>query len=76
MRACPCIRSRRSWAARRRERRRLSRALLDGAGGAYRDAVLLNAAAALVVAGRADLPDGVERAPRQHRQRRRLANAG
>jgi len=28
-------------------------ALLDGAGGAYRDAVLLNAAAALVVAGRA-----------------------
>ncbi|MCX7889257.1 MAG: anthranilate phosphoribosyltransferase [Rhodobacteraceae bacterium] len=29
------------------------RALLDGARGAYRDAVLLNAAAALVVAGRA-----------------------
>jgi len=29
------------------------RALLDGAKGAYRDAVLLNAAAALVVAGRA-----------------------
>ncbi len=34
-------------------------ALLDGAGGAYRDAVLLNAAAALVIAGRAgDLPEG------------------
>jgi anthranilate phosphoribosyltransferase len=30
------------------------RALLDGAGGAYRDAVLLNAAAALVIADRAD----------------------
>lgn len=39
------------------------RALLDGATGAYRDAVLLNAAAALVVAGRAnDLRDGVARA--------------
>ena len=36
------------------------RALLDGAPGAYRDAVLLNAAAALVVAGRASaLPEGV-----------------
>ncbi len=36
------------------------RALLDGAQGAYRDAVLLNAAAALVVADRApDLKDGV-----------------
>jgi anthranilate phosphoribosyltransferase len=36
------------------------RALLDGAPGAYRDAVLLNAAAALVVAGRAaDLSEGV-----------------
>ncbi len=35
-------------------------ALLDGAKGAYRDAVLLNAAAALTVAGRAeDLRDGV-----------------
>lgn len=35
-------------------------ALLSGAGGAYRDAVLLNAAAALVVAGRAgDLKEGV-----------------
>ena len=42
---------------------RALRALLDGATGAYRDAVLLNAAAALVVAGRADsLKDGVERA--------------
>ncbi len=36
------------------------RALLDGAPGAYRDAVLLNAAAALMVAGRAaTLKDGV-----------------
>ena len=36
-------------------------ALLDGAPGAYRDAVLLNAAAALVVAGKADdLKAGVE----------------
>ncbi len=39
------------------------RALLDGAHSAYRDAVLLNAAAALVVAGQAtDLRDGVLRA--------------
>jgi anthranilate phosphoribosyltransferase len=39
------------------------RALLDGAPGAYRDAVLLNAAAALVVADRAaSLPEGVEMA--------------
>ena len=39
------------------------RALLDGAVGAYRDAVLLNAAAALVVADRAaTLPEGVEMA--------------
>ena len=39
------------------------RALLDGAEGAYRDAVLLNAAAALVVAGTAgDLREGVARA--------------
>ncbi len=37
------------------------RALLDGAPGAYHDAVLLNAAAALVIAGRAnDLKEGVE----------------
>jgi anthranilate phosphoribosyltransferase len=37
------------------------RALLDGAAGAYRDAVLLNAAAALVVADRAStLSEGVE----------------
>ena len=37
------------------------RALLDGAKGAYRDAVLLNAAAALVVADRAaTLPEGAE----------------
>jgi len=39
------------------------RALLDGAPGAYRDAVLLNAAAALVIAGRAaSLPEGVAQA--------------
>ncbi|MGH1367330.1 MAG: anthranilate phosphoribosyltransferase [Maritimibacter sp.] len=39
------------------------RALLDGEPGAYRDAVLLNAAAALVVADHAhDLKDGVEKA--------------
>lgn len=39
------------------------RALLDGAKGAYRDAVLFNAAAALVVAEKASsLRDGVERA--------------
>ena len=37
------------------------RALLDGAPGAYRDAVILNAAAALIVAGRAqDLRAGAE----------------
>ncbi len=39
------------------------RALLSGEPGAYRDAVLLNAAAALVIAGAAlDLRDGVARA--------------
>ena len=39
------------------------RRLLQGETGAYRDAVLLNAAAALMVAGRADdLRDGVEEA--------------
>ncbi|MDO5705908.1 MAG: anthranilate phosphoribosyltransferase [Paracoccus sp. (in: a-proteobacteria)] len=39
------------------------RALLDGATGAYRDAVLLNAAAALLIAGKAaDLRDGAARA--------------
>ena len=39
---------------------RAFRALMEGASGAYRDAVLLNAAAALVVAGRASsLPEGV-----------------
>ena len=37
------------------------RALLDGDAGAYRDAVLLNAAAALMIAGRAvDLRQGVD----------------
>ncbi len=39
------------------------RALMDGAGGAYRDAVLLNAAAALLVAGTAEtLAAGAEQA--------------
>jgi len=39
------------------------RALLDGAPGAYRDSVLFNAAAALVVADRvSSLPEGVEMA--------------
>jgi len=39
------------------------RALLNGSAGAYRDAVLLNAAAALLVAGKAaDLKSGVEMA--------------
>ncbi len=37
------------------------RALLEGEKGAYRDAVLLNAAAALIVAGKvSSLPEGVE----------------
>jgi anthranilate phosphoribosyltransferase len=40
-------------------------ALLEGAPGAYRDCVLLNAAAALIVAGRAQtLPEGVALAAR------------
>lgn len=39
------------------------RALLDGQTGAYRDAVLLNAAAALLIAGKvSSLPEGVEMA--------------
>jgi len=39
------------------------RALRDGEAGAYRDAVLLNAAAALVIADKtSDLPEGVEMA--------------
>lgn len=42
------------------ENARAFRALLEGASGAYRDAVLLNAAAALVIADKAtDLPEGV-----------------
>ena len=45
------------------ENGRAFRALLDGETGAYRDAVLLNAAAALVIAGRAGaLAEGVEMA--------------
>jgi anthranilate phosphoribosyltransferase len=44
---------------------RLMRGLLAGAGGALRDIVLLNAGAALLVAGRVeDLADGIERAAR------------
>ncbi|SDY94911.1 anthranilate phosphoribosyltransferase [Jannaschia faecimaris] len=43
------------------ENGRAFRALLDGAPGAYRDAVLLNSAAALVIAGKVKtLPEGVE----------------
>jgi anthranilate phosphoribosyltransferase len=43
------------------ENGRAFRALLGGAPSAYRDAVLLNAAAALVIAGKASgLPQGVE----------------
>ena len=39
------------------------RALLEGEGGAYRDAVLLNAAAALLVAGAVEtLPEGAQKA--------------
>ena len=39
------------------------RALLNGTAGAYRDAVLLNSAAALLVVGKAvDLKSGVEMA--------------
>ncbi|MGB3408254.1 MAG: anthranilate phosphoribosyltransferase [Jannaschia sp.] len=42
------------------ENGRAFRALLDGASGAYRDAVLLNSAAALIVAGLVStLPEGV-----------------
>ncbi len=45
------------------ENARAFRDLLDGAAGAYRDAVLLNSAAALLVAGHAgDLREGAERA--------------
>ncbi|UWQ16621.1 anthranilate phosphoribosyltransferase [Jannaschia sp. M317] len=45
------------------ENGRAFRALLDGKTGAYRDAVLLNSAAALVVAGHVKtLPEGVEKA--------------
>ena len=47
------------------ENARAFRALLDGTAGAYRDAVLLNAAAALMIAGVAhDLPEGAALAAR------------
>jgi len=40
-------------------------ALMQGAAGAYRDVVLFNAAAALIIAGKAvDLPEGVAMAAR------------
>ena len=52
------------------------RALLDGVRGPYRDIVLLNSAAALIVAGRADdLAAGVARAADGDRQRRRQGRA-
>ncbi len=60
MRACPSITSAIFWAARPTENAAALSALLDGETGAYRDAVLLNAAAALVVADKAgDLKEGV-----------------
>ncbi len=41
----------------------ITRSILSGAGGAARDVVLLNAAAALYVAGEVDrIPDGIDRA--------------
>ena len=47
----------------REERQRALRALLQGEAGPYRDAVLLNAAAALVVADAvSDFREGVEEA--------------
>ncbi len=52
------------------------RALLDGAPGAYRDTVLMNAGAGLVVAGKADdLAQGVRDRSRSNRQRRGQAGA-
>jgi hypothetical protein len=61
MRACRCIPSEDILGGTPAENAAALRALLDGETGAYRDAVLLNAAAALVVAGRvAELRDGVE----------------
>ncbi|MEZ5796575.1 MAG: anthranilate phosphoribosyltransferase [Paracoccaceae bacterium] len=57
------IRLRRCWAEPRPRMPEAFRALLDGAPGAYRDAVLLNTAAALIVADRAaSLREGVEMA--------------
>ena len=53
------------------------RQVLDGAPGAYRDTVLLNAGAALVVAGLAkDLAEGVELAAEVDRQRQGARAAG
>ena len=53
------------------------RALLDGAPGAYRDTVLMNAGAGLVVAGKADdLAEGVRDGGRRNRQRRRQQALG
>ena len=81
----PCARSRRKMPAcsaspladtRRRRRRRRTRprcsALLDGETGAYRDIVLLNSAAALIVGGKARRSDAkaCALAAQAHRQRR------
>ncbi len=63
-------RSARAATAARRMRRPCAR-LFDGEPGAYRDIVLLNAAAALIVAGKAqDLRAGAGWRRRRHRQRR------
>jgi anthranilate phosphoribosyltransferase len=59
----PTHRSRRCAAAIRRITRRELRKLLDGEPGPYRDAVLFNAAAALLVAGEVETwAEGVEEA--------------
>ena len=51
-------------------------ALFDGAPGPYRDIVLINAAAAFIVAGKdADLKSGAARAADRNRFRRRKRNA-
>ncbi len=51
-------------------------AIVNGAENAYRDAAMLNAAAALVVSGKAAIPEGRRRARRRrHPLRRRQENA-
>ncbi len=67
--ACPTRRSRRSAAAIRSTTPRRCSALLLGAPGPYRDAVLFNAAGALMVAGEVeDWREGVEEAAEVDRQ--------